>query len=678
MPPFYYRRPWRRRWWRRKRTYRTRRPYRPWRLRKTFRTRHRLHRRRLRVRKFKKLKKKLKYLIVKEYQPKKIRKCKVKGFMCLFQCGPHRLNREWTQYINSFYPEFYEGGGGWSQIKFSLEGLYEQRELMRNKWTASNVLMPLVRYTGCKIIFYRAPEIDYICHYSICFPMLDTVYQHTNAQPNNMFFYPQKIIVPSLKTNPNGKLYIKKKIRPPEQMTNKWYFQVDLYKTPLLLLTTTAIDLSRYYLNPRSYSNNVTIQTLNTALFQNHNFIQTGMGTTWWGPKEGHYLYGTTNGDDDPTLNQLIFLGQTRTYTLGKPIGMQNWSDYSKTNLQTENFGNIFYARYLHKEIGVFISTVPPSQLFANTSERNTQASQKGVTKLDQNILITLRYNPDRDKGDTNKIYLVRTSDREFGWSEPEDPDLEYEGYPLWCLMWGWIDWQAKYKKIQKVEENFILVLKTQATFPQLQLPLVLIDKPFTNGHSTWLNEDRTIEDELAWYPKVKFQALSIENICESGPGVAKTTTNSIEAHCRYCFYFKWGGCPNDLENIIDPSKQPHYPVPNQELQGPEIQDPESDARNEIWPFDVRHQMLTTKGAKRIKTDFKSTKYSFTDSKLQASPTTQERLSKIPTQDQTSTSEEEEETPEQQQQQLQLLKRTKYKLKRRIQQLMSQTPNIKF
>nr|UGV36659.1 MAG: ORF1 [TTV-like mini virus] len=686
MPRFYRRGNWRR-FYQRKRNYRTRRPYRFWRFRKFIRPRHRLFRRRRWVRKRfnRHFKKKLKYIYLKQYQPKKIRKCKVKGMICLFQCGPHRINREWTAFMNSFYPEYYEGGGGWSQIKFSLESLYEQRQLLRNHWTSSNVLLPLVRYNGCKFVFYRTNDVDYIAHYSICLPMLDTVYQHTNAQPNNMLMYPKHIFVPSLKTNPRGKKYIKKRIRPPEQFLNEWYFQVDLYKTPLVLLTTTACDFNRWFLNPKSFSNNVTIATLNTKLFTNHNFIQTGLGTTYWGPQQGKYLYGLRNGDDDPTISQLIFLGQTTRYSEGYPINNSDWSKYSDKQGKLENFGNIFYDKYLNGEQGVFISPTPPSTVFENKQDRNKKLSEVNKTtseggknwsiaKLTQPIFETLRYNPDRDTGQGNKIYLVKTSDNDYGWPEPEDEDLIYTGYPLWCLFWGWIDWQAKYNKISKIDDNYIIVLKTTMTYPQYQ-PIVLLDKPFLSGHSTWLNENRTPDDSENWHPKVKFQSLSVEFICESGPGTVKTSTNSIEAHMRYCFYFKWGGCPNDLENIVDPGEQKHYPVPHTELQGPEIQDPTSDYRNEIWPWDVRHQTLTKRAAKRIKTDFTSEQSLFTDSSLQADPQRTETLQQISTFNETQTSEEEEETPELQ---LQQLKRTQRKLKLRIKRLIKQTPNIKF
>nr|UGV37386.1 MAG: ORF1 [TTV-like mini virus] len=682
MPPYYRRPPWRT--WKRRRSYwRRRRPSQYWRPRKTIRRRYRFYRGRRWVRrKFPyKLKKKLKYLIVKEYQPKKIRKCKIKGLICLFQCGPNRLHREWTNFINSYYPEFDEGGGGWSQLKFSLEALYEQHELLRNHWTQSNVLMPLCRYTGCKIKLFRTLDVDYICHYSICFPMLDTVYQHTNAQPNNMLFYPKHIIVPSLKTKPKGRLYIKKRIRPPEQMTNKWYFQVDLYKTPLLLLTTTACDLNRAYLNPKSVSNNITFCTLNTDFFQNHNFIQTGLGTTYWGPKPGHYLYGTTNGDENPTLGELIFLGQTVHYTAGNPINNTDWEAYSSTQGKRENFGNIFETHYIHQERGVFIGTSPPSEVFKNKNERQSKINNASIqekyhiTKLTQPLFTTVRYTPERDDGSGNKIYLVRTSDLTTGWPEPQDEDLLYEGYPLWCLFWGWTDWQIKYKKISKVEQDFLLVLKTKYTYPQHTI-MVPIDKYFLSGHSTWLNEDRTPIDAENWHPTLHFQQLTIENICQTGPLVAKTSSQSIEAHMQYCFYFKWGGCPNDLENIIDPGKQKHYPVPNNILQGPEIQDPSSDYRHEIWPFDIRHQTLTKRGAKRIKQDFTTEIFSSTDSALQ-SGTAFETTKKAPTLLQTSSEEETEETQEQEQQ-LQYLRRKQHKLKRQLRQLISQTQNIKY
>nr|UGV36796.1 MAG: ORF1 [TTV-like mini virus] len=677
--PFYRRRYYQRRWRQWRPRYWPRRKLRFRRPRALVRRRRPLYRYKYRVRKRLNRKKKLKYLILKEFQPRKIRKCKIKGQMILFQAGPHRLHREWTNFMTSFYPPHNEGGGGWSQIKFSLESIFEQRELLRNKWTASNVLMPLCRYTGCKFTFFRAAKVDYIVHYSICYPMLTTRYQHTNAQPSNMLFYPKHIIVPSMQRKPHGKIYVKKKIRPPEQFSNKWYFQVDLYKSPLVLITTTAMDLDRWSLNPLSVSNNISITTLNTDFFTNHNFINTGLGTTYWQPKPQYYLYGTLNGSyEHSTVAELIFLGQTRTYTEGNPIGAtQEWDTYAQKNKQLENFGNPFHVHYLTKTIGLYISQKPPNVIMAKENRnKKLNTSDLSLAKVDQDLTKVVRYNPERDKGN-NKIWLKSTADTIYGWNEPTDEDLAYEGFPLWSLLWGWIDWHIKYKYIQKPEDNYVLVIKTDATYPTYPT-LVPLDDTFMHGYSPWQDqtEIRYVIDEENWHPKVKFQERSIENICETGPGTAKTSTQSIEAHAKYCFYFKWGGCPNELENITDPGKQTHWPVPNNELQGPEIQDPDYDYTTDIWPFDIRRHTITKRATERIKKDRPLKIPSFTGSKLSATTTAQETINQIPTFSETPAQEEEKETSEQQQ--LLQLRTTQQQLRQQLKKILSQTVKLKY
>nr|UGV37812.1 MAG: ORF1 [TTV-like mini virus] len=672
MPPFYRQRYFYRRQRRRPRYRRYYRQYRHWRPRKAVRRRYRFHRRRRWVRKTKNFKKKLKFLYLKEYQPKKIRKCAVKGLICLFQCGPHRLHREWTNFINSYYPAHNEGGGGWSQLKFSLESLFEQRELLRNKWTQSNVYLPLVRYTGCKITFYRTQNVDYIVNYCICLPMLDTLLQHTNAQPNNMLLYPHKIIIPSLQTKPWGKLYIKKKIRPPEQFQNKWYFQSDLNKQPLLLLTTSAMSLNRYYLNPQSVSNNITLKILNISLFKHHYFTSTKMGTEYWHPGDV-YLYASLQ-NPKPKVKELIFLGQTQRYSEGIPINNTPRATYLDQNKALDYWGNIFHERYMNYENHIFVSKNDPNTVFSDANiTANKLASDIGVTEFTQQLYTEVRYTPERDTGE-NLIYLLKTSDNTLNWEPSDDPDLNYEGYPLWCLLWGYIDWQIKYKKAQQVDQNYILVIDTNFTYP-IKKRLVVLDDTFIKGKSPWQETNITPTDFTNWHPQVKFQERSIENICETGPGTCKTFDKSIEAHCKYSFYFKWGGCPNELQHITDPADQRHYPVPNNQLQGPQIQDPKTTPTKELYDFDWRREMLTERAAKRIKKDSKHEKFFITDSGTSKLSSETQAHQKIPTFNETS-SEEEEET--EMEQQLLQLKHKQHKLKNKLRQLISHTPNIKY
>ncbi len=137
-----------------------------------------------------------------------------------------------------------------------------------------------------------------------------------------------------------------------------------------------------------------------------------------------------------------------------------------------------------------------------------------------------------------------------------------------------------------------------------------------------------------------------------------------------YSFYFKWGGCPNQLENIADPCQQPSYPVPSNFLQRSEIQNPESSPQKELYPFDFRRLMLTKRAAERIKKDSVTETTLFTDSRWSAPP------------DHQTSSEEEEENPLLQdetetQEQLQQLKLEQRLLRKRINKLMSETPLIR-
>nr|UGV38744.1 MAG: ORF1 [TTV-like mini virus] len=673
MPRIYRRNFWRPTRWRQQR-WRRRRYRRFWNPRKTFRRRWSTYRKRLRVRK--KPKRKLKYLLLKEFQPQNIKKCKIKGILTLFACGPHRLNREYSGFMNSFFPELHQGGGGWSAFKFTLESLFEQRELLRNYWTQSNVQLPLVRYTGCKFRFYRTENVDYVCHYTVCLPMKVSVYDFTSAQPSNMLMKKHKIIVPSRKTNPHRRPYITKRIKSAELFQNKWYFQADLYKTPFVVLITSACCLDRISLNPKAVNSNISLNILNLDLFKAHNFQNIPVGTIEWGPKPGYWLYATPNGDSNPKISSLIFLGQTKYYTTGRTINNTSWEDYKKNPIQ--NYGNIFHNDYITHTKGLFIAEVPPSTLFSPTHQtyRNQTITQVNASQtswkiavLTQPIYITVRYTPERDKGLKNSIYLVKDTDIQNNWDPPEDEQLTYSGFPLWCLLWGWTDWVIKIKSRSQIEETHILVIKTDMTYPQKET-LVLLDQTFIDGNSPWQQQHLTPTDSQSWHPKLKFQEREIATICETGPFTAKTDTTSIEAHCEYRFYLKWGGCTTDIQNITDPGEQPHFPVPNNFLQGPEIQDPASDPKNELWDFDYRRQIITKKAADRIKKDFSHEKITVTGSKLSAD--TKRPLSSP---EETPTPEETETTPEQQ---LQLLRNQQQQLRKQLRKLLKTTPNFKY
>lgn len=579
--------------------------------------------------------------------------------------------------MNSIVPEHWNGGGGWSQLKFSLGSLWEQRQIVRNVWTKSNIALPLVRYLGCSFKFYRTLDVDYIVMYNRCFPMVDTEPKHTNAQPSAMLMYKHKILVPSYKTAPHKrKPYIRKRIKPPAQLQNRWYFQKDVCDTGLVMLTTTAADFQRYFQNPKAVSNNITITCLNTTVFQSRNFQQTELGTTFWGPKQDYYLYGTLNGHEETAqLKDLVFLGQTQTYTAGEPIGMEDWNTYSQERTRTIKFGNIFDTTYLHgtKNVWVGGAQQSPDKLFASkdNNERTKLAKDK-LTLMSQPILVKCRYNPNKDTGIGNEIYFLKNTRNERLWDAPTDPKLVLTGYPLWLAWWGWPDWQKKLHIMQQIDLNYIAVFKTTC-IPEKLPGYVPIDYEFTEGKSPYETDIQypLPSDSQHWYPRFKYQMRSIDDICKSGPGTIKTSTNSIEAHCSYSFYFKWGGCPKQLENIEDPCNQPKYPIPSNQLQTVEIQDPISSPTKELYQFDFRRHIITASAAERIKKDSKPTTSLFTDATKWSANAHQ---SETEEEDETPTQETETETLKQLLLQQQ---RDQRRLQRNILKLIKTTPQLK-
>lgn len=588
--------------------------------------------------------------------------------MCLFQCGPDRLHYNWTQYMDTITPENWQGGGGWSQIKFSLGSLFQQREYMNNIWTVSNVGLPLVRYRGCTFKFYRTPDIDYVVYYSTCQPMLDNVMLHATAQPSNMLMRQNKIIVKSLKTKPNGRLWVKKTIRPPEQMQNSWYFQKELCNEGLVLLTTTAIDLNRYYLNPKATSNCITLTCINVQVFRNHNFQQSGMGTALWQPNNDYFLYGSRNGASK--VGDLIYLGQTKTFEAGKPMNSFNTEQEYLANKE-KNFGNPFFYQYLNDNYSIYTSTNNLATSFLN--KNNSLTNNHSYSLITQPLLRKVRYCPNKDTGNTNTVYLLKNTDN-TNWDEPQDPDLTFSGFPLWTLFWGWTDWQVKFKKALRIHSDYLVVFKTN-TIPEKMSAYCPLDDSYIHGNPPYQKEGFNPDDWDKWYPSQRYQMMSIEHICKTGPAVAKTDRNSIEAHCYYKFRFNWGGCPKDIQNINDPCQQPDYPVPHQELQTPEAQDPETSPTKETYEFDFRRDTITPKAAERLKKDSKTTISLPTDTNKCSTVPTKRRRETLEKEDEAST-EEEEQAPLQQQ--LNKLKQHRLLLKQRINRLISQTPNLKY
>lgn len=513
-------------------------------------------------------------------------------------------------------PEFWPGGGGWSLLVFSLESLFEDFQRLQNIWTNSNAGLPLVKYLGASLKFYQEKNTDYLVVYDTCWPMVDTPLSHADSSPHSMFLKKRKITIPSLQTRKKRRPYKKVRIHPPNQMYNRWYFQRDICKTPLLMLTTTAISLTEPFCSQKCKSNNITLTVLNPLIFRNYNF-QTFPQTSGYFPKYSTYedteikhpmwLWGTTSATANDTITvkkstianyHLIPLCQTLYAQVGKEITTATYQN------QIQNWGNPFYWHYLMDETyKIYISLMSPAEakfLLGGTYGENKEYT---LTVPQGPLLQHVRYNPETDTGAKNKAYLISTSKNNYT-NTPESDNLKIEGLPLPVMLWGWTDWIKKAKLTPDPDENTILFIETDQFTPKLPF-YVILDEDFLNGRDPYIPPIDGAPAPLNnyskqhWYPKLLYQDQSIEHICTSQPGCARNETY-MQLFCKYKFYFKWGGCPKTLEKAYDPCLQSIWPTPDNIPGRLEIQNPNSKPETELYEWDWTNDYITQEAISRI------------------------------------------------------------------------------
>nr|UGV35740.1 MAG: ORF1 [TTV-like mini virus] len=596
MPPFYRRRFYRRNYWnwrKRRNAFR----------RKRFRSFIRRKPRRRRVRKqyfSKPFKKKLKRLRLTQWQPSYIRKCRISGFLELFEAGQGRFGNNFAAYKESFTPHNTPGGGGWSIQEITLSNLFTQNQYFMNYWSVTNSGLNLVRYLGASIKLYRQPETDYIFQYFTEEAIHAGKYWYPSFHPIKMIITKNKVTVPSFKTQPlNRKTYKRIKLKPPKLLKSNWYFQQHICTFPLIRFAVTAVDLNNMFISPKNNNSNLTIHMLNTGLFHRHNFQYAHIEKGYF-PKQGTYIYGTTNGHlelSKTPRKQTIYLGGQLNQE-GETPPSQGWEEYKKK----EMWGNIFYVRYFDFIQRSFLSNEEPKIFYSSTNINNT-VGQSGIEKTVPYYL-DVRYNPYKDKGTGNIAYWLQVSDAtNDSWEPYRDPDLQISGYPFWLMLWGWADYTKKLAKAKNLDNDWILVLRSSQFSTPLN-PYVPLSDSFVRGQAPWDNDADEIlpNDFQHWFPKWKFQEEAINNILMSGPGTCKApNSKSIQAVLKYHFSFKWGGNSAKLETITDPLAQPITPSPNNELLSNEIINPEQSIQNLLYKWDIRRDTLTQAAEKRIK-----------------------------------------------------------------------------
>nr|UGV34119.1 MAG: ORF1 [TTV-like mini virus] len=647
MPPFYF---YRRRWYPNQRWRRPRRYTRTRRFRQTVRRRFR-RRNWVRRRHFKRrYKRKLSKITVKQWQPKKINNCNIKGNLCMFTCGRGRINHNFILTQESYVPTSEPGGGSWSILQMSLRVLFDEYIAGRNWWTKSNTALPLAKYRGCKLKFYRSELTDYIVTINRCPPFEVTLDSYLSTQPSRHLMNHNSFIVTKLGRGPNKKTYVKKKVPPPSLFYNKWFFAQDIYNVPLLMLTISATSLDQMYAPDDQISTNITLYSLNTIALQHANWEKLPYKTKVAGTQD-IYLFTYKNGHNPNQLTweDIVILCNTKQYTDGTPQKPSKPTDLITEKNKT-SWGNPFTHKNQHKDSIIYYGTLP------NQMPNNKEANLLPITSL----YTECRYNPFKDKGKGNKVYLVPTNDGNPSFfTLPTNQNLIIENLPLWLIFWAWPEWILKSRPIANLNEDYQILVQSKYIYPQLPVYLFL-DKYFMEP--TQFTEELTETDKAHWHPKFSMQTEQLELIARTGPAAPKINhTKQIEAHFLYNFSFKWGGCPAPMETITDPADQEKFPTPSNHLQGPQIQNPGTEKQYYLYTFDEFGSTITKQAAKRLAKNLTLETY-FTDYGAKDIP--------IKTQEKEDSSSEEEKT-QTQERDLQLqLRNQRIKYRNRIRKLL--------
>ncbi len=292
----------------------------------------------------------------------------------------------------------------------------------------------------------------------------------------------------------------------------------------------------------------------------------------------------------------------------------------------------IFTPFYLSKNTSTLIySFRHPRDWYTKYTSNTDKLKPEDFNFFTSPLLVNYRYNPFPDDGIQNQIYLKSIKDLSPSWDPPPDKHLNNNNLPLWLGLWGLLDFHKNTPDTQDIDTNYIIVLKTKHITPQTSV-IIPIDQDFLEGQSPYRKPPPIPADQNHWYPKTYWQHRTLNDICQTGPGVLKLPSNvSAEAHVRFKLYFKLGGCAQPLKQIKDPELQPTFPTPNNMLRSTSLQSPETPIQHYLYNFDWRRHFLTQAATARIKeiethdeclfTDGAETS---TDFKIQATPQTEE------------------------------------------------------
>nr|UHK05849.1 MAG: ORF1 [Torque teno midi virus] len=570
-------------WWRRRnkrwygRGYKRRYPARRRYKRRRFTYKKRRHRRATRRsrRRRKKVRRKKPTLLVRQWQPDSIVLCKIKGFDSIIWGSEGTQYLCCTSQLTEFTRSKYPGGGVFAVQLYSLQWLYDQWRLKNNIWTKTNLYKDLCRYLKVIFRFYRHRNVDFVVWYNRQPPFHIDKLTYMQFHPYMLLQRKNKIIIPSLATNPKGKPFKKKTIKPPKQMLSKWFFQQQFTHYDLLQIGASACSLSYPRISCCDENRMLTFFCLNPKFFSDTNWAQTPTGDNYYMPYA--------------LIPDLTFVSGPQN----RPIEYKPKSEYIEKRPTVET------------ELGRYYRSIDLTGGYFSPRVLGAWKVKIGTVENKPLPIVLARYNPAIDDGKGNKVWLATNITGHYNIPD-KTPDFIIENQPLWLAFWGYYDFLKDSKgegifpvHFFVVKSPYIQTQQTEATEPFY----CFIDPQIIQGKNQY-DSPITYTEKHLWYPTVYWQTKTINAICSSGPYVPKLnnqTQSTWELATKYSFHFKWGGPQITDQPVDDPSRKNKYDVPDTIKEAVQVYDPAKNiAATMFHDWDYRRGCITGPAIKRM------------------------------------------------------------------------------
>nr|UGV43842.1 MAG: ORF1 [Torque teno virus] len=587
--------PWRRRWrrWRRRRRVprrRYRRPVRRYRKRYTVRRRkrrgrrgrprRRLYRRRYVVRK------KRRTLIIRQWQPQNIRKCRIRGMLPMVICGHNQNSYNYAIRSDDTVPMRTSFGGSVSTVTFTLKVLYDQHLRHMNRWSVSNDILDLARYNGAKFWFYRDKDTDYIVQYDISTPFNIDKDSSPSYHPGILMTSKHKILVPSFTTHPKGRAKIPIRIPPPKMFVDKWYAQHDLCEVPLVSFVVSLASFRHPFCRPLTENPCVTFQVL-------QNFYNGCIGTsvtlpnTYFEKIFENYLYKEASFYQQVLVSS--YIKKIDYNPDGSPINTNKPHDMSSYNTWVSTRGNnnfipgntsVHYNFCTYRPHYDHLTNLRKYYFYWETVQSSSHQNYQAVhvpthsTKPTQDVweyrvgmyspiflspyrtspvedwpmaYRDISYNPLNDKGVGNRLWYQSITKADTQLTPPSSVFI-LEDKPLWSMCYGYRDYIKSVREKQDIDFEGIVCIICPYTVPPLfdeknpNTGYVCYDSNFGNGKWTDGSGFVPVEYQCRWRVCLAFQQQVLRDIATSGPFSYPDDLKNTSIQAKYRFNFRWGG----------------------------------------------------------------------------------------------------------------------------------------